>query len=82
MALISVNCGILSAVSGLQLPCNPATSTYTQQVVITYENNPTLGVLVVQRHISYDRHESPNGDARKSTRRRSSPLMSTCIFHI
>jgi hypothetical protein len=47
MDLISVNCGILSAVSGLQLPCNPATSTYTQQVVITYENNPTLGVLVV-----------------------------------
>jgi hypothetical protein len=29
------------------LPCNPASSTYTQQVVITYENNPTLGVLVV-----------------------------------
>jgi hypothetical protein len=47
MDLISVNCEILSAVSGLQLPCNPATSTYTQQVVITYENNPTLGVIVV-----------------------------------
>jgi hypothetical protein len=45
--LITVNCEILSAVSGLQLPCNPATSTYTQQVVITYENNPTLGVIVV-----------------------------------
>jgi hypothetical protein len=47
MDLISENCGILSAVSGLQLPCNPASSTYTQQVVITYENNPTLGVIVV-----------------------------------
>jgi len=47
MDLITVNCEILSAVSGLQLPCNPATSTYTQQVVITYENNPTLGVIVV-----------------------------------
>jgi hypothetical protein len=47
MDLVSVNCEILSAVSGLQLPCNPATSTYTQQVVITYENNPTLGVIVV-----------------------------------
>ena len=42
-----ITCGIISAVSGLQLPCNPATSTYTQQVVITYENNPTLGVIVV-----------------------------------
>jgi len=42
-----VNCGILSAVSGLQLPCNPITSTYTQQVIVTYENNPTTGVIVV-----------------------------------
>ena len=42
-----ITCGIISAVSGLQLPCNPASSTYTQQVVITYENNPTLGVIVV-----------------------------------
>ena len=42
-----VTCEILSATSGLQLPCNPATSTYTQQVIITYENNPTTGVIVV-----------------------------------
>ena len=47
MDLISENCEIVSAVSGLQLPCNPATSTYTQQVVITYDNNPTIGVIVV-----------------------------------
>lgn len=47
MDLISENCDILSAVSGLQLPCNPETSTYTQQVVITYENSPTIGVIVV-----------------------------------
>ena len=46
-SMLTVNCEILSAVSGLQFPCNPATSTYTQQVVITYENNPTLGVIVV-----------------------------------
>ncbi|PCJ81667.1 MAG: hypothetical protein COA49_03930 [Bacteroidetes bacterium] len=42
-----VTCGILSAVSGLQLPCNPINSTYTQQVIVTYENNPTTGVIVV-----------------------------------
>ena len=47
MDLINVSCEIFSAVSGLQLPCNPSTSTYTQQVVITYENNPTIGVIVV-----------------------------------
>lgn len=42
-----VECAITAASGGLQLPCNPETNTYTQQVIIEYEGNPTLGFLNV-----------------------------------
>jgi len=40
-------CAMFSIQEGLQLPCNPTTSTYTQQVVIEYENPPDVGLLNV-----------------------------------
>ena len=40
-------CIISDAYSGLQLPCNPNTDTYTQQVVVEYSGNPSLGLLNV-----------------------------------
>ena len=40
-------CAMLSIQAGTQLPCNPTTSSYTQQVVIEYENPPGVGLLNV-----------------------------------
>jgi hypothetical protein len=40
-------CGITSLASGTQTACNPATNTYTQEVIVTYTKNPTSGNLVV-----------------------------------
>lgn len=42
-----VECAITSAQGGLQMTCNPQTNTYTQQVIIEYEGNPTLGFINV-----------------------------------
>ena len=38
-------CAMLAIQGGTQLACNPLTSTYTQQVVIEYENAPELGLI-------------------------------------
>lgn len=40
-------CGISNVTLLAQTACNPANSTYTQQVLISYENAPEEGVLVV-----------------------------------
>lgn len=42
-----VECAITLATEGIQLFCNPETNTYTQQVIIEYEGNPTLGFINV-----------------------------------
>ena len=42
-----VECAITSATEGIQLFCNPETNTYTQQVILDYEGNPTLGFINV-----------------------------------
>ncbi|MDE0918051.1 MAG: TlpA disulfide reductase family protein, partial [Flavobacteriales bacterium] len=40
-------CAILDISPGPQLACNPLTNTYTQQLVLSYENPPGLGVFNV-----------------------------------
>ena len=40
-------CAMLGIQGGNQLACNPLTSTYTQQVVIEYENAPDIGLINV-----------------------------------
>ena len=40
-------CAILDISPGPQLACNPLTNTYTQQLVLSYENPPSLGVFNV-----------------------------------
>jgi hypothetical protein len=40
-------CAISDLASGTQTACDPATNTYTQVVVVTYENPPASGSLVV-----------------------------------
>jgi hypothetical protein len=40
-------CAISDLAAGTQTACNPATNTYTQQVVVTYANPPATGNLVV-----------------------------------
>ena len=40
-------CGITDLAAGAQTACNPATNTYTQQVVVTYHDPPTSGTLDV-----------------------------------
>ena len=42
-----VLCSLLDITLATQTPCNPVTNTYTQQVVVTYENAPETGNLVV-----------------------------------
>ena len=46
-------CIISDAYSGLQLPCNPNTDTNTQQVVVEYSGNPSLGLLNVNDESLY-----------------------------
>ena len=38
---------VLAPPDPAQTPCDPATNTYTQVVVVTYENAPVTGNLVV-----------------------------------
>ena len=40
-------CAMTDITSSTQLACDPLTSTYTQQLVVTYENAPAGGWLVV-----------------------------------
>tara|TARA_B100000767_G_C19760631_1_gene534993 strand:+ start:403 stop:2880 length:2478 start_codon:yes stop_codon:yes gene_type:complete len=40
-------CAMLGIQGGTQLACNPITSSYTQQVVIEYENAPDIGLINV-----------------------------------
>ena len=40
-------CAILDISPGAQLPCNPLTNTYTQQLVLSYENPPSSGFFNV-----------------------------------
>ncbi|TXB63640.1 hypothetical protein FRY74_12680, partial [Vicingus serpentipes] len=40
-------CSITALAAGTQTACNPATNTYTQQVVVTYSNEPGAGTLDV-----------------------------------
>ncbi|PCJ80535.1 MAG: hypothetical protein COA49_08690 [Bacteroidetes bacterium] len=40
-------CAITNIQSGTQLACNPTTNTYTQQVILTYENSPGTGFINV-----------------------------------
>jgi hypothetical protein len=40
-------CAITDLATGTQTPCVPASNTYTQVVVVTFENPPTTGNLVV-----------------------------------
>lgn len=40
-------CDIAQATLGTQSSCNPATNTYTQQIILTYSNPPTAGFLFV-----------------------------------
>jgi hypothetical protein len=40
-------CSISDLAAGTQTPCNPATNTYTQEVVVTFANPPATGSLVV-----------------------------------
>ena len=40
-------CEILDISPGPQLACNPLTNTYTQQLILSYENPPSLGVFNV-----------------------------------
>ena len=40
-------CAILDISPGPQLACNPLTNTYTQQLVLSYENPPSFGVFNV-----------------------------------
>lgn len=42
-----VECAITSITGGIQLFCNFETNTYTQQVIVEYEGNPTLGFINV-----------------------------------
>ena len=42
-----LNCAITNLSAGTQTACNPANNTYTQEVIITYENAPTTGTLDV-----------------------------------
>jgi hypothetical protein len=40
-------CSITDLAPGAQTACNPATNTYTQEVIVTFENPPSTGNLVV-----------------------------------
>ena len=44
---VAPECAILDISSGPQLACNPLTNTYTQQLVLSYENTPTPGFFNV-----------------------------------
>ena len=44
---VAPECAILDISSGSQLACNPLTNTYTQQLVLSYENTPTPGFFNV-----------------------------------
>ncbi|MDG0974239.1 MAG: choice-of-anchor L domain-containing protein [Crocinitomicaceae bacterium] len=41
------SCSIMNITTGVQTPCDPATNTYTQEVILTYTNPPSTGNLVV-----------------------------------
>lgn len=40
-------CEITNVATGVQTPCDPATSTYDQELVITYANAPATGDIIV-----------------------------------
>lgn len=40
-------CEITNVATGIQTPCDPATSTYDQELVITYANAPATGDIIV-----------------------------------
>jgi hypothetical protein len=63
-AVIS-SCAISDLAAGAQTACDPATNTYTQVVVVTYENQPGGERAVVR-----DRYESAGGHARRPGLRR------------
>ena len=44
---VAPECAILDISSSSQLACNPLTNTYTQQLVLSYENTPTPGFFNV-----------------------------------
>jgi hypothetical protein len=44
---VAPECAILDISSGSQLACNPLTNTYTQHLVISYENTPSSGFFNV-----------------------------------
>ena len=44
---VAPECAILDISSGSQLACNPLTNTYTQQLVLSYENTPSSGFFNV-----------------------------------
>lgn len=46
-APVSCLCNIISLAAGTQTACDPATGTYTQQVIVTYSNAPAAGTLNV-----------------------------------
>ena len=48
---IPPECALLDIIPSTQQACNPLTSTYTQQVVVTHENAPADGWLVVNDEI-------------------------------
>ena len=41
-------CGITDLAAGTQTTCDPGTNTYTQEVIVTFENAPGTGTLDVQ----------------------------------
>lgn len=43
----TATCQISNITAGAQTPCDPATNTYTQEVVVTYSGAPTSGQLIV-----------------------------------
>ncbi len=45
--LVSYSCRILDITAGDQSPCDPLSNTFTQEVIITYEQPPSGGVLIV-----------------------------------
>ena len=44
---VCVSCTVDAITAGTQTSCDPATNTYTQQVIVTYTNAPTTGTLNV-----------------------------------